>query len=50
MYYRARYYDPYTGRFLQRDPLEEEVSNYFLKFKVHPYSECFLIYGDLPGG
>jgi RHS repeat-associated protein len=32
LYYRARYYDPTTGRFLQRDPIELEEGD------LHPYA------------
>ena len=31
MYYRARFYDPYTGRFLQRDPLGVRPDMKYLK-------------------
>lgn len=34
MFYRARFYDPYTGRFLRKDSLEKKVTNFLLKFKV----------------
>jgi RHS repeat-associated protein len=51
MYYRARYYDPQTGRFMQRDPLEyvesPNIYEYVLSCPIgllDPYGERSITY------
>jgi len=52
MYYRARYYDPETGRFMQRDPLGYVDSANFYEYvtsrpniSTDPFGEKFLRWG-----